>query len=91
MSERVFPPGHYSTGARLGIDGEFSDFGRIAAELELTLPFVEEASPGVQFGPDELPTYHNLHYGEVGAPRKAAFTSSGESGILNPIMLEKDR
>lgn len=68
MSERAFPPGHYSTGTALGVKGEFSDFGLIAAELELTLPIVEEASPGVQFGNKELETYHNLHYGEVPVP-----------------------
>lgn len=72
MSERAFSPGHYSTGTRLGIEGEMNDFGRIAAELELTLPVVEAASPGMQFGPGELATYHNLHYGEVSTPTDIA-------------------
>jgi hypothetical protein len=72
MAERAFPPGHYSTGTELGVKGEFSDFGLVAAELQLTLPIVEEASPGVQFGPGELATYHVLQYGEATTPTDIA-------------------
>lgn len=63
MSERIFPPGHFITGKAAGIEGEFSTFGLIAAEMELTLPIVEEARPGVKFGPRELRAYHALQYG----------------------------
>ncbi|HEX5456579.1 MAG TPA: hypothetical protein VFW77_04395 [Candidatus Saccharimonadales bacterium] len=63
MSERVFPPGHFITGKALGVEDEFSTFGLIAAELELTLPIVEEARPDAKFGPRELRVYHALQYG----------------------------
>jgi hypothetical protein len=36
------------------------------------LPIVEEARPGVQFGPGELATYHVLQYGEATTPTDMA-------------------
>lgn len=80
MSTHIFPPGHFETAQRIGVNGFDDPATEIALELAFTLPKLQAENGVLSFSLEELTSYHLLHYGASRVATEALVETLNENG-----------